>query len=192
MSLRERTRRAVQAELVAAAQALILERGYEQVTVEQIAAAAGLSQRSFFRYFPSKEALVTGKVDLFGDQLVAALAARPADEPVWVSLRRMFDPVTAYLDDASHRVDVEVMQRAMFCTPSLRAGCLEAFDRIQQRVVDQLGQRWGPPTITLRAVVGAAFACLQAAVANRGDDVAAPVAAALDRAMAAVRPAGDP
>ena len=58
MPIRERTRRLAQTELTTVAQDLFLEHGYEQTTVDQIAAAAGMSKRTFFRYFPSKDDLV--------------------------------------------------------------------------------------------------------------------------------------
>ena len=64
----ERTRRVVQAELLAEALDLFLSQGFEATTVDQTARAAGMSRRSFFRYFASK-----------GDVLALALAATGAD-----------------------------------------------------------------------------------------------------------------
>ena len=99
LSIRERTRRLAQTELTLVAQDLFLEHGYESTTVDQIAAAAGMSKRTFFRYFASKDDLVIGKYDLFGDRIAEALDARPADEPVWDSLRRVFDLTLDYVQD---------------------------------------------------------------------------------------------
>ncbi|RFA10383.1 hypothetical protein B7R54_15095 [Subtercola boreus] len=59
--------------------------GYDGTTVDQIAAAAGMSKRTFFRYFPSKDDLVIGKYDLFADRMAEAFDERPVDEPVWCS-----------------------------------------------------------------------------------------------------------
>ena len=85
--VRERTRRTVRGELAQLAVGLFVEKGYDETTIDDLAAAAGMSKRTFFRYFASKEELVMGKYEFFGEQLAEDLAARPAGEPVWVSLR---------------------------------------------------------------------------------------------------------
>ncbi|MFX6226362.1 helix-turn-helix domain-containing protein, partial [Acinetobacter baumannii] len=54
-SLWERSRRAAYAEISGIAMRLFLDQGFEQTTIDQIAAAAGISRRSFFRYFGTKE-----------------------------------------------------------------------------------------------------------------------------------------
>src|SRR6266516_1712590 len=83
--VRERTRRAVRGELAQLAVSLFVEKGYDETTIDDLAAAAGMSKRTFFRYFASKEELVMGKYEFFGEQLAEDLAARPVDEPLWVS-----------------------------------------------------------------------------------------------------------
>src|SRR5690349_21881808 len=85
--LRERTRRAVRAELAEIALRMFADRGYEETTVDDIAVAAGLSKRSFFRYFPSKEDAVFGDVEELADRVAEAVRARPAEEPPWAVLR---------------------------------------------------------------------------------------------------------
>lgn len=85
--LRERTRRAVQAEIVAAAMRLFLERGFEATSMDQIATEVGMSRRSLFRYFGTKEDIVLGDHAAHGQVLRAALEERPADEPPWQALR---------------------------------------------------------------------------------------------------------
>ncbi len=61
---------------------LFLKRGFEETTLDDIAAAAEISRRSFFHYFASKEDLVLAWQDASTDFPVAAIAARPADEPM--------------------------------------------------------------------------------------------------------------
>ncbi len=56
-SRREQKKAEVREALIQAADALFVERGYEGTTVDQIAEKAGVSRRTFFRYFPSKEAI---------------------------------------------------------------------------------------------------------------------------------------
>jgi AcrR family transcriptional regulator len=170
LSLRERTRLAVQAELIDVAQGLFVERGYEATTVDAIAEAAGLSKRSFFRYFGSKEDLVMGKYDVLGDQLKARLSARPADEPVWTALRRMFDDVIAYTADQTNNARMGAMERIVSASPALNAAYLQRLDQMQAEIAgivrDREHQAGRPRAATdpsPEALVGAAFACLAAA-----------------------------
>src|SRR5437762_13429180 len=98
LPVRERTRRAVRGELTQTAVSQFVEKGYDETTIDDLAAAAGMSKRTFFRYFASKEELVMGKYEFFGQQLAEDLAARPVDEPLWVSLRQIFGRVVEYFE----------------------------------------------------------------------------------------------
>ena len=99
--IRLEARRAFAArEIARKAMALFAERGFHAVTVEEIAEAAEISPRTFFRYFPAKEDVVLLEQRWMHDRLVDAFAARPADEPPITALRN------AYLttaDVAPHR-----------------------------------------------------------------------------------------
>jgi len=188
-TLRERTRRAVRSELIDAAVALFAEHGYENITVDQIAQAAGISRRSFFRYFGSKEALVLGKFDRLGDEFAQALSARPADEPAWEALRRMFDPVIAYVGDPELGRRAAEVDRIIHSDESLRAGLVERMQRAQALVVDVLRRRPDQgrreDDLALSALVGAAFAALAAASAH-SQATGMPLERALDRAMTSI------
>lgn len=188
--IRERTRRLAQTELTSVAQDLFLEHGYESTTVDQIAAAAGMSKRTFFRYFPSKDDLVIGKYDLFGDRMADALDARPMDEPVWESLRRVFDITLDYVRDDQQRARNEAMDRIVQSTPQLTARYLEKLQRVQVLLVGRVAERLGqsPSDPRPAAIVGAAFACLQAARASwLGSDQSEPFDGYLDRVMGTLR-----
>jgi AcrR family transcriptional regulator len=194
-SLRERTRRAVQNELVEAGQTLFLAQGYDSTTVDDIAAAVGLSRRSFFRYFGSKEELVLGKIEFSGDDLTAALRSRPLDEEEWVSLQRMFDGVVAYATDPDGRRRLDLLDRIVASTPSLRGAYLGRLDAIQSAIVEtlrgraeQAGHPYETSDPTPEALVGAAFAALAAARAMTATSNQT-LEQLLTRGMNGVRPA---
>ncbi|MFB4279769.1 TetR family transcriptional regulator [Nonomuraea sp. MTCD27] len=80
---KEATRRALQE----AATRMFEERGFAETTVRDIAEAVGVTERTFFRYFPSKEDLVLGEVlDLF-PEFARLVRARPVDERPYVAVR---------------------------------------------------------------------------------------------------------
>ncbi|MFD0392128.1 TetR family transcriptional regulator [Streptomyces nogalater] len=141
VGLRELSRRAVREEITEAATALFVERGFEATTVDDIAAAVGMSQRSVFRYFATKEEIVLGHRGLVVDDVVAALRARPADEPVWASLRRAFDPLVARTETPGHQGGMAPVHRLVFETPALLAGYLHELHRAQDAVVTELSER---------------------------------------------------
>ena len=190
-TLRERTRRAVQGELIDAAQRLFAEHGFEAVTVDQIAAAAGMSKRSFFRYFTGKDEVILGKVARQGEEFARALAARPSDEPVWTALRRMFDWAVEYGSDPAVGRHAAEMDRLIQSSPTLRAGYLQRMEHAQTQVVEELLRREGQqgaaslPRIAAAAVVAAAFAALLQAHAH-AQATGTSFGAALDDAMEAI------
>ncbi|MGW2956370.1 TetR family transcriptional regulator [Streptomyces eurythermus] len=196
IGLRELSRRAVRKEIAEAATALFLERGFEATTVDDIAAAVGMSQRSVFRYFATKEEIVLGHFGLIVDDMLAALRARPAGEPVWTSLRRVFDVLAVRPEAPGHRQGVAPVHRMVFETPVLLAGYLQKLHRTQEAVVTELNERaasagapYAPDDPTPRAVTAAAFGCLLAAQHSWfASDGKGSFADALDRAMATVGP----
>ena len=211
-SLRERTRRAVQSELIDAAQELFALRGYEAVTVDEIAEAVGISRRSFFRYFGGKEALVLGKYDRQGESFAELLAARPADEEPWEALRRMFDGVVAYISDPELGARAAALDRVIQASDTLRAGYLERMERAQRLIVAELVRREGvsagvgasgaagvdrtlQSTLGHTAVVAAAFAALSAArrsAAPAGLSLGDALDMAMDAVAAVRRPHSGP
>jgi AcrR family transcriptional regulator len=86
MGLRERKKLETRAALSWAAIRLTVERGFDNVLVEDIAAAAGVSPRTFNNYFSSKgEAIAARHLDR-GRKMAADLRARPASEPLWEAI----------------------------------------------------------------------------------------------------------
>jgi AcrR family transcriptional regulator len=94
--VRERTQLAIRNELTAAAVQLFSEHGFAETTGRQIAEAVGVSERTFFRYYASKEDVILGALDELGAQLASRLAARPAHEAPFRALRRSFDLIPKF------------------------------------------------------------------------------------------------
>jgi AcrR family transcriptional regulator len=84
--LRERKKQATRAALGMAAWQLTIERGYAQARIEDIAAAAGVSPRTFSNYFASKEEALLSVGEDRGARMVTALRARPDGEILWEAL----------------------------------------------------------------------------------------------------------
>ena len=121
--LRDITRDAVRTRISEVAVDLFAEHGFDSVTVEQIAAAVGISARSFHRYFPAKEDAVIGDLTRWGEFLRDVLASRPADEPVLVSLRISFESLLSQPNKDEQRS--KRTMRVLTSTASLRARNLE-------------------------------------------------------------------
>jgi len=86
---REQHKRVTRAALHEAAQRLFAERGYQQTTVRDIAEAAGVTERTFFRYFGAKEELVLASAGDWLGPVSAAIRARPDDEDAVTAVQRV-------------------------------------------------------------------------------------------------------
>jgi AcrR family transcriptional regulator len=188
-TLRDRATRAVRSEVGAIAMRLFLQQGFDKTTVDQIAAEAGLSRTSFFRYFATKEDVVLGDLEERGQQVLEALVARPAGEPAWQALRHAF---TVLLEATATSPERGLsMARMLNDTPSLRAGQLGKQVSWQDRLTPEVARRLGVTDQTYdprpRAVVAAALACLNAAVDSwTAANGTLDLSALLDQAMSAL------
>jgi AcrR family transcriptional regulator len=166
ISLRERTRQAVRSELIRCGMDLFAIDGYESTTVAQIAQQAGMSERSFFRYFTSKGELALGSQEEVGRLVADTLAGRPSAEPAWLALRHAFEPVCRTIDGSQGRA--RRLVEMLHSTPELRAGQLrrqfEWTTLLAPGVAAHLPA--GPPGDAegrAVAVAGAAIMCYQVA-----------------------------
>jgi AcrR family transcriptional regulator len=155
--LRERRKRLTAAELEAAAIRLFGERGFDAVTVDDIAAEADVSRRTFFRYFASKEDVLLADHRVRLAELRAAMAARPSDEPILSALRHSLLSLTRTYEQDRERLLLR--GRIMLETPSLQARSLvhqRAWEEAMEAMVaDRLGV---DPAADLRPGVVAATA----------------------------------
>jgi AcrR family transcriptional regulator len=147
--LRERRKRLTAAELEAAALRLFGERGFDAVTVDDIAAEADVSRRTFFRYFASKEDILLADHFVQLARLREAITARPPDEPVLTALRNALLSMSSDFEDRKEMVILR--GRIMRETPSLQARSLVHQktweEAMQQMVAERLGV---DPTLDLR------------------------------------------
>ena len=92
-SLRDRKKDATRQLIEDVAWELFSIQGFDATTVHEIAERANVAPRTFFRYFPTKEAVLYPELDGFMTQLASAFAARPADEPAMVAMLNALDAV---------------------------------------------------------------------------------------------------
>lgn len=122
MGLREAKKERTRGALAIAATRLFTERGYEATTVEDIAAAAEVSPRTFFRYYPAKEDVLEEIFRTGGFEEV--VAARPSDEPVITSLRAA--AITVLQRPAENPGPALAVLRMVASRPVLRARLAES------------------------------------------------------------------
>jgi AcrR family transcriptional regulator len=115
--LRARRRRRVADEIERRALALFAERGFDNTTVQEIAAASEISERTFFRYFPTKEAVLRRDLDRRVAQLEAALDERPPEESAVVATRNALLELAAKYEADSE--NVMAWTRVITATPGL-------------------------------------------------------------------------
>jgi AcrR family transcriptional regulator len=137
--VRERTQLAIRTELAAAAVRLFTEHGFAETTARDIAQAVGVSERTFFRYFASKEDVILGALDELGVRLASRLAARPAHEAPFRALRRSFDLMTEIV--AKEPEWSLAMLELTRQVPSLRARQVEKQDKWATQLADILADR---------------------------------------------------
>ena len=115
----ERRRRLVRHDIARIAIDLFVERGYENVTADEIAQSAGISQRTLFRYFASKDEIVLDLADRLEQRLVAALDARPTSEGAFTALREAYCETSHVAPEERHRV--QQVAKILADVPHLRA-----------------------------------------------------------------------
>ncbi|MFB4317809.1 TetR family transcriptional regulator [Actinomadura sp. 21ATH] len=160
-----RTRQAVHAEVARTAMELFLERGFEATTIDDIAAAAGISRRSFFRYFGTKEDLVLGDLAAHGERIRELLQARPDSEDAWTALLNALLNAPRLGRDQATMLKISKM---LYGTPSLRARSIEKHLHWQALLTPEIRRRLGAAPgdgqdLRADAIVACVLACLDVA-----------------------------
>jgi AcrR family transcriptional regulator len=185
-SLRERkklkTREAIQREALR----LFEKQGYEETTIEQIAAAVEISPSTFFNYFPSKEDVVF--YDAYDPMVASMLAARPLDEPLSVSFRQVLQSVASVFE--RDRDVILERSKLLLREPELKAGVWQQLENARDFLCALIAQRSDrdPHDLEIRVIVmallGAIMEATQEWVMQDGN---APFADYINRALDLVR-----
>jgi AcrR family transcriptional regulator len=162
---RERKKRQTREALVRAALELFDAKGYEHTAVREITDAVDVSERTFFRYFASKEDLAISFARDWTDTMLAALTRRPADEDPLTAMRGAFRESMVTLAAADPHDDTEsgpptylLVTRLIDSTPSLLAQHLRYIHDRDDEIVRVLAVRAGvDPEADLRPRVLAAM-----------------------------------
>jgi AcrR family transcriptional regulator len=149
------SRKDVRLRLQRAALELYAERGFDRTTAADIAALAGVTERTYFRHFPDKrEVLFDGETAL-RTALADAVADAPAGLPPLPALRAAFLSVTALFE--RDRAAKELRHRIVSATPELQERELTKLAHLTDAIAGALGQRAVPPGLAwLAAACGTA------------------------------------
>jgi len=195
LGLRERKKRQTRQAIAKAAKRLFLERGFDQVSVAEVARAADVSEQTVFNYFPSKEDLVFERMDTFEHELLSAVRERPEGEtPLRAFVRFILDRSdTAMAGEGRRRV--AELTRLVTASPSLMARerqiVAKYTDALATLLADETGA--GPDDIEPRLAAEAMmafhrslvdFARRRARSRKSSADLAAEVREAGERALA--------
>jgi AcrR family transcriptional regulator len=177
------TRRALQQQALR----MFLSKGYEATTVEEIAAAAGVSHMTFFRYFPRKEDVVLA--DEYDALIFELIATRPAGEPAMEKIRHALKEGLSRVY-AADRDALLVRTRLILSTPALRARLWEQQAATERLIARALSGHPGQDRddLRLRVITSACRAAVTTAVAMWAERDGSPeLPDLIDQALAALR-----
>ncbi|WP_229905542.1 TetR/AcrR family transcriptional regulator [Lentzea cavernae] len=157
MGLRERKKSETRAALSAAALRLALQKGVEEVRVDEIAEAANVSPRTYNNYFPSREhAIVAGITATRALQVAEALQRRPSGEP-------LADSIIAAFAEQYREPPTEALA-LITSTPSLREAYLDSVSSMEPPIADVIAARLGKDRLGAEVLAAAVSAAARLAV----------------------------
>ena len=197
--LRERKKQQVRERISGIATMLFFERGFEAVSVAEIAEAAGVSKMTVFNYFPRKEDLFFDRWPAFAEMITVAVRERPSTQSapealrdMWLGLLDRRHPLSGMHDDR-----IGSFFRVVLASPALRARVREAIEEVETLVAALFAEAGeARPEMTAALVVASARVCYVAAarrilsgvpIESFRAEQRASIAAAWDAAVAAAR-----
>ncbi len=164
--LRERKKQQTKQAIFEAARRLFAERGFDDVTVAEIASAAEVSEVTVFNYFPSKEDLFYGGMQFFEEELLEAVRNRPRSESALKALRRRLLESVDGLRSKDRVAAILKAAEMVGDSPALVAREREIVDRYTRRLADLLAaeNKTGPDDVEAMAVAAALIGAHRAIV----------------------------
>lgn len=160
ISRRELNKAATVEAISEAALGFLRSKALNEFTVDDVAAAAGISRRTFFNYFSSVEAAIAGYTQRYLDTVIKELVARPADEPI-------LESAVHALAAAGNPRDLAIMAETFTLTQdaSLARFQLQAWDDCTTKITHVTRERLpeGTSELFLNALVGAVIGACRAA-----------------------------
>lgn len=140
-SSREIAHQAVRSAIVEAAEQLFRERGYRDTTVGAIARAVGISERTFFRYFATKDDLLFSSFAADTQWVIDSIDAQPVTLSPWDTLKTVVEAALDRLDEDAQRTS-GLFQKIAADSPHVSAAYIGHLQAFQRRVAEALWLRW--------------------------------------------------
>ena len=171
---------------------MFTEQGFDDTTVERIAAAAGVSKRTFFRYFDSKADVLWHAFDGEVRSLRAAFAAVPPQAPLMAAIRQVVVGVNSYR--AEDVPELRTRMHLIGSVPALQASAAQHYDDWERAVSEFAAARLGQPAGSLYplAIGRATLAVCRSAYDRWADRADADLTVYLDQALRALAAGFDP
>src|SRR5689334_10881773 len=138
VSLRDRRRAELLSHIQQTAHQLFAERGFEAVTTEDIASAAGISISTYFRYAPTKEGLLVDPAREAAAEIVGAYSARPPDESPVEALIQLF---VTHARDVSEVDNLDTWRLAVATAPHLMSKSVLISETDHDTLIQQVAHR---------------------------------------------------
>jgi AcrR family transcriptional regulator len=168
LGLRERKKERTRLQIAETARRLFSERGFDAITVGQIAKEADVSEATVFNYFPTKQDLFFSGMEAFEEMLVEAVRERPAGETVLRAFRRFVVENTKRLADLQAADLTTTATRILATSPVLRAREREIVSRYAESLAALIAEETGASRddVEAQAVANALMGAQRALVAN--------------------------
>jgi AcrR family transcriptional regulator len=161
---REQKREETRRRLMREGQRLFAEQGFDRTSVDEIAAAAGVSRRTFFHYFGSKEDVVLSRKDDFERALLEAIRTAAPETPL---LQVAEQAVIAALGSFDAE-EARLLERLKRDTPALSASDHGKYERLERSIAGALAERSGTSPDDLRTRLDAMVVTGMLRVAGSG------------------------
>ena len=155
--LRERKKEQTRQLIAETARGLFSERGFDRVTVSEVARAAEVSEQTVFNYFPTKEDLVYWRLQSFEDELLRTIRERESGEPALAAFGRFILAERGLLAkrDPQAREELAALTRMIASSPALLAREQQIFASYTASLAALLAQETGADAADVRPWVAA-------------------------------------